>query len=305
MVPTFARAQSLAFDLQTRIPGLSYGDLTLVRGTRVLPHAASALALDLDAVHRPFVVVDPTLGTSVDVVETRSTFTFMYGVGLFDHLQATLAVPLAFQRGAGIEAFSGNPDDRLSAGAVADLRLDIAYMPLTKAPRLGPLHVDFAFAGGVLAPTGDESSFTGSSTWSGYVDAMGSARWGDFTLNLQAGARFRETANVLDVSWGSQVLFAGGVGFHLFDDHLIMAAEAHVLLGLTHGPANPAQALAEARVILDEERTAIVFGFGGGLNGDLGAPEWQIVAAFRHAPGTSGSPLARALSGEYAREAAE
>jgi len=300
-----AEAQSFAFDLQTRMPGLSYGDLAYVRGTRVLPHAASALALDLDAAHRPFVVADPNTGTSIDVVETRSTFTFMYGVGLFDHLQATLAVPLAFQRGGGIEAFSGDPEDRLSAGAVADLRLDIAYMPLTEAPSVGPVHLDFAFAGGLLAPTGDDSAFTGSSGWSGYVDAMGSARWGVFRLALQSGLRLRETANILDVTWGSQVLLAAGLALHLIEDHLVMAAEAQVLLGLTDNAATPAQGMAEARIILDRERTALVFGFGGGMNDQLGAPEWQVVAAFRHAPGTSGSPLARALSGEYARERTE
>ncbi len=300
-----ASAQSLGFDVQTRIPGLSYGDLAYVRGTRVLPHVGSALAIDLDAIHRPFVVNDPNLGTSVDVVQTRSTFTLMYAVGLFDHLQATLAVPLVFQRGGGIEAFTGNPDDRLSAGSVADLRLDVAYMPLEEAPTLGPLHLDVGFAAGVLAPAGDETSFTGSTAWSGYVDAMGSARWGNFSLSLQSGVRFREAATVLDVTWGSQVLLAGGLAVHLFDDHLVMAVESQVLLGLTNNPTNPAQALGEMRVILDRERTALVFGFGGGLNQDLGAPEWQVVAAFRHAPGTSGSPLARALSGEYARERSE
>ncbi len=300
-----AAAQSLGFDVQTRIPGLAYDDLSYVRGSQVLPHVGSALAIDFDAINRPFVVTDPNLGTSVDVVQSRATFTLMYALGLFDRFQATLAVPLVFQRGDGIEAFTGNPDDRLSAGAVADLRLDLAYMPLEHGYDAGPLHLDVGFAGGVLAPAGDESSFTGSTGWSGYVDAMGSARWGNLSLKLQSGFRGRETSTILDVTWGSQVLLAAGLALYLFDDHLIMAVESQVLLGLTHNPTNPAQGLGEIRIILDRERTALVFGFGGGLNQDLGAPEFQVVASFRHTPGVSGSPLARALSGEYGREHSE
>jgi hypothetical protein len=204
-----------------------------------------------------------------------------------------------------VEAFTGNPDDRLNAGSVADLRLDIAYAPFEVRPTLGPVELDVGFAAGVLAPTGDEGSFTGSPAWSGYVDAMGNARWGDFTLSLQSGLRVRETATILDVTWGSQILLAAALALHLFDDHLVMAVESQVLVGLTNNPTNPAQALAEMRVILDRERTALVFGFGGGINQDLGAPEWQIVAAFRHTPGVSGSPVARALSGEYTRMRSE
>lgn len=293
-----AAAQTLAFDLQTRIPGLSYGDLAYVRGTRVLPHGSNGLALDLDAIHRPFIVTDPNLGTEIPVVETRSTFAIMYGVGFLDLFQATIAVPLVFQQGAGLEAFTGDPDDRLNAGAVGDLRLDLAYMPFDVVPTLGSLGFDLGFGAGVLAPTGDGLAFSGSAAWSGYFDIMGNARWGDLRLAVQSGLRLRETATIIDVTWGSQVLLAGAVAYAFFDDHLVLAVEAQVLLGLTDNAATPAQMMGEARVILDRERTAIVVGAGGGLNGELGAPEWQVIAAFRHTPGTSGSALARALTGE-------
>jgi len=298
-------AQTLAFDLQTRIPGLSYGDLAYVRGTRVLPHASNALALDLDAIHRPFVVTDPNLGTEVAVVETRSTFAIMYGVGFLDHFQGTIAVPLVFQRGAGIEAFTGDPDDRLNAGAVGDLRLDLAYMPFEVNPALGSVDFDLGFGAGVLAPTGDGVAFSGSAAWSGYFDVMGNARWGNLRFAAQSGVRLRETATIIDVTWGSQVLLAGAVAYNFFSDHLVLAVEAQVLLGLTSNAATPAQLMGEARVVLDRERTAIVVGAGGGLNAELGAPEWQIVAAFRHTPGRSGSALARALTGEMFMEPRE
>jgi hypothetical protein len=45
-----------------------------------------------------------------------------------------------------------------------------------------------------------------------------------------------------------------------------------------------------------------VLGFGTGLHGDIGAPEWQVIAAIRHAPGDDALAIAQGARERRERE---
>ena len=301
-VPALVSAQGRPqIDLVTRQPSLTIGDLLYVRGTRSVRHLETAIGLELDVVRRPFILVDQTTGLDQSIVESRGTATLLFGIGLFDFAQVTLAVPTVFQRGLGFEALTGSPDDNLPGAAVGDIRLDLHVSPLAEPVPIGGALLDVAVAGGVMAPTGETRSFSRSPTFSGYLDLMAHLRYDIFRAAIQSSIRIREDAELAGVHWGSQAMFAGGLAFHIFDQRIVLAAEVMGILGLGDDAANPVLGLIEIRAAVDPERkTGLVLGFGTGLHSDVGAPEWQIIASIRHAPGDDALAIAMG-----ARESAE
>jgi hypothetical protein len=285
-----AEAQSFGASLETRRPALGYGDLVLVRGPGVLPHLESAIGLDVDIVKRPLVVVDGATGAARAMVNTRATATILYGVGLFDDVQVTLAVPAVFQNGLGASALTGDPDDALPLASVGDLRLDFAWAPLPAPLAFGEATLDAGFASGLTAPTGEDTAFTGTPNVSGYIDAVGQLRVGVFRAQAAIGVRVSEESTVAQAGFGSALSGALALAVDLFDRRWVLAAQAQVLAGLVSNATFPVQALLESRVVVDDARESVAYvAFGGGLDDEVGAPEWQLVVGFRHRPELPGA----------------
>jgi hypothetical protein len=283
LAPSIAAAEGIGTDVATRRPSLGYGDLSLVRGPRVLRHLEVGLGLDVDIIRSPLVVLDGATGARRDVVRTRATGTVLYGVGLLDRVQLTLAVPIVFQSGAGLTALTGDPDDDLPEGAVADLRLDFAWAPLDAPLALGDAALDVGLASGLVAPTGDGAALTGAPGVGGYVDAMAQLSLGVFRAQAELGVRIAPESSLAQAGFGSAFHGAAAVALDLLDRRLVFALSAQVLGGLVSNATFPAQALLETRVVADDERRLVAYvAFGGGLLDEVGSPEWQLVVGFRH-----------------------
>jgi len=269
LAPAGAAAQP---DAQLRWPTLVPGELLLVRGTGVVPHLDSAIGLDLDLVRRPIVVTDPVVGVEREVIRHRLTTTLLYGVGLFDHSQVTVAVPLAFMSGRGRQAITRDTRDELPEGAAGDLRLGFHHALSPTWADLGAL--ELAVSSGLAIPTGDEGAFAGHGGFTGWVEtaALGRLPAGDLgSVRLQGalGTRVRGTDSLGATALGSELTLSAAAALELLDARLVVAA----------------QGLGEVRAVLGESRAAeLALGAGAGLNEALASPELQVIAQLRYVP---------------------
>jgi len=187
--------------------------------TSVAGPGATSFGLVLSFVHRPLGLQiaspDPE-GTTVYAVEDALTAVVLGAVGVADRLQLQLAAPMVLlQSGAGKSDVVGS-EERLPRSAAGDLRFGVALAPLQRDPRDDGPALAARFE--MTAPTGDERAFASSSGASYAPGLSFDYRLGRLALGADASARFRREIDFADLTIGSQLGGALGVGFDVLDD---------------------------------------------------------------------------------------
>jgi hypothetical protein len=262
----------------------------LTRGAALLTHLESAVGFDVQYVRRPLVILDHATGEQSALVDGRTTLTALYGLGLLDFAQLSLALPAVFQSGTGRSVYTGVATDALARGAAGDLQLDLAARwpePLA----LGPAALTMAVASGLSVPTGDSEAFTGSPGVSGVVEAMGWLGWGPLRVGVDVGVIAREPSALLDRRVGSEVFAATTAGVSLFDEALSAMVGVRATFPLIEGGAVPVLWMAEGRArLLPDRRLQLALGAGTGLGDAVRSPALMVVASLAYVPGSLARP---------------
>jgi OOP family OmpA-OmpF porin len=286
-------------------PFVSVGPSTTVAEDKL------SFGLGLTYLSRPVGVgvasADPD-GSVRTLVDNVVDATFLFGVGLTDRLELTLAAPVTlFQDGAGIGGLTGDGTE-LTRSVVRDFRFGLAYAVVAR-PRVGP---DEGFAlvlrNEFAAPTGDPRSFASSQGVVMRPSAVASYRTGRLELALEGGARLRRDADFAGARIGSQVEAALGAALDVVRDRkLTLGAEAFGLFTVAEqkradGAAAPMLAPIEwmatlsSAPILGGDLSFQLHGGGpiptqggddgpdGGLTTGVTSPRFRFGAAVRYAP---------------------
>src|SRR5262249_28551012 len=117
-----ARAEEGRFDAQVFRPSAAPRDLVMVRKSEVIGHISPTVGLFSDLGFDPLVLVNKSTDQAINAVAARLTLTPMAGIGFFDWLDLTLAVPLvAWQWGGNLRSIG--TEGPIKSTSVGDLRL--------------------------------------------------------------------------------------------------------------------------------------------------------------------------------------
>ncbi|MBV9949529.1 MAG: hypothetical protein JOZ69_21985 [Myxococcales bacterium] len=265
-------------------PHAGPGEFVSIGGTRTVAAEQLGFALVATYLSRPIVlqVAAPGVasgGSAQYAVDDQVNGTFLWSYGVTDRLELDLALPLTFaQGGTGLSPVTGG--DGLKETAVRDIRFGFAYAvaPSPWPDRRAPAATGTEDGWGLAlrfeasAPTGDADQFAGEHGAVFVPSVSASVRTGGFFAGLEAGARVRPVAELLNARIGTQLVGSLGVGFDFLPRHLLAASlEAWAL------PTLAAQ----------QDLSIVDGAYVGRHNGQRIAPaEWQL--ALRTSPLRSG-----------------
>ncbi|HOT12847.1 MAG TPA: thrombospondin, partial [Polyangiaceae bacterium] len=173
-------------------------------------------------------------GVDVPAIEHMVNSTFLWGYGLSDRVELTLAMPVTlYQNGTGVSGFLSSQSQEVPTTSMRDLRLGATWSLLPRSR----VHSDELFALTVrmqaAIPTGDEQWFGGDRGFVGIPSLAGDMRLGRFFAATELGVRIRKTTNLAGSRIGSQSFLALGAGVDLLpSEWLSVGVEAYALPGL-------------------------------------------------------------------------
>lgn len=248
-------------------------------------------------------------GTDVPVLDHMVTSNFLWGLGLTDRLELTLAMPVTvYQTGTGVSSFTSSQSLDVPGSALRDFRLGAAYA-LVPRNRAYPGNA-FALTGRleVGLPTGDEEWFGGDRGAVLVPTLSADYRSGPLFFGAELGARVRKTTNLAGARVGTQGFVALGAGYDILPDEMFSAAlEAYALPGfvgqevLSRDPGNgeiiaekssdslvPAEWMATVRSAPTGDGD-VSFSLTGGsalplTDTAITAPQYRFTAGVRFAP---------------------
>jgi outer membrane protein OmpA-like peptidoglycan-associated protein len=170
-------------------------------------------------------------GTEVPAIDHMVSTNFLWGLGLTQNLELTLAMPVTlYQDGSGVSAFTSSQAQDVPNSSIRDFRFGVAYALLPRA-RAYPGNA-FALTGRleVAAPTGDEDWFGGDRGAVLIPTLSADFRTGGLFAGAEVGARVRKATNLAGARIGTQGFLALGAGYDILPDESLSAAlEAYAL----------------------------------------------------------------------------
>ena len=213
-----ARAEERRFDAMVFRPSAAPRDLVMVQKTEVIGHLSPVAGLYFDVAFNPLkLVTNNTTEQTVNAIAAGVTFTPMLGIGFFNWIDVTAAIPLvAWQTGGNLRAIGS--EGPISSSAVGDVRL-MAKVALPYLNRKDEVKSGFAMSlgGGVNLPTGNLESFASDGVVTGGPTLIMDYRFG-FGLLVAAnvGLWLRPNRQLTNIAVGDMASFG-------------VAAEAYVL----------------------------------------------------------------------------
>ena len=155
-----ARAEEGRFDAQVFRPSAAPRDLVMVRKSEVIGTLSPVVGLFSDLGFDPLVLVNKSTNQAINAVAARLTLTPMAGIGLFNWVDVTVAVPLvAWQYGGNLRGIG--TEGPVKSIALGDMRLStrvsLPYLNRKDEVKRG---FGMALAGDVNLPTGSMKDFT-------------------------------------------------------------------------------------------------------------------------------------------------
>ena len=166
----------------------------------------------------------------VPVLDHVISSNFLWGLGLTDRLELTLAMPITlYQTGTGISSFTSSEPQQVPGSSLGDIRFGAAYSFLPQPnppPPNDALANRFSLAARfeVATPTGDSDWFAGDRSAVLIPSVAAEYRAGRFFFGAEIGARLRKSANLAGARVGSQGLFAFGAGYDVLPDNTLSVA---------------------------------------------------------------------------------
>ncbi|MEZ4298697.1 MAG: OmpA family protein [Polyangiaceae bacterium] len=287
-----ASAEPGRFDAQTFRPSAAPRDLVMVRKSEIIGHASPVVGLFSDLAFDPLVLVDKGTGDAIDIVSTRLTLTAMAGIGLWNWLDFTAALPIiAFQDGGNLRRIG--TEGSVKPQALGDLRLE-AKLGLPFLHRKDQVKSGFGAAlyGNVNLPTGDVKAFASDGVVTGGAGVILDYRF-NFGLLLAAngGVWLRPDREFAGTRVGNMASFGVAAEMYVLQRYGIsVVGEVFGYPSMVSFPNDPAQIPAEGLLgVRWQSKWGLTVTVGGSFGAacSFGAPGLRLWSSITWQPGRS------------------
>jgi len=242
-----AGAQEKQFNALVFRPAAGPRDLVMVQKSEVIGHLSPIVGLYTDLAFNPLAMINNDTMGDIKVVTAGLTFTPTVGIGFFNWIDVTAAIPLvAWQTGANLRDIGS--EGAIASNAVGDMRLQ-ARLAIPYLNRKSEVKSGFgmAVAGNVNLPTGNPAAFTGDGTVTGGPVLIMDYRFGfGLLLAANAGLWLRPGGEFLGVKLGDMASFGvGAEGYVLQRYGISIIGEVYGYPSLTKFPTQPSEVPAE------------------------------------------------------------
>lgn len=287
-----ATAEEGRFDAQTFRPSAGPRDLVMVQKSEIIGHFSPVVGLFTDLALDPLVLIDKSSNQAIDVISSRLTLTAMAGIGLFNWLDLTAALPIiAFQDGGNLRRIG--TEGEVQSSALGDLRLQ-SRLGLPFLHRKDEVKEGFGAAlyGNVNLPTGDVQAFTGDGQVTGGGGVILDYRF-NFGLLLAAngGVWLRPDREFAGTRVGNMASFGVAAEMYVLQRQGIsVIGEVYGYPSLVSYPEDPSQIPAEGLLgIRWQSKWGLTVTLGGSFGAacSFGAPALRFWSSITFQPKTS------------------
>ncbi len=287
-----ASAETGRFDAQTFRPSAAPRDLVMVRKSEIIGHVSPVVGLFSDLSFDPLILLDKSTNDTIDVVSTRLTLTAMAGIGLWNWIDFTAALPIiAFQDGGNLRKVG--TEGEVKPQALGDLRLE-AKLGLPFLHRKDQVKSGFGAAlyGNVNLPTGDVMAFAGDGVVTGGGGVVLDYRF-NFGLLVAAngGVWLRPDRQFASTRVGNMASFGVAAEMYVLQRYGIsVMGEVFGYPSMVSFPEDPAQIPAEGLLgIRWQSKWGLTVTVGGSFGAacSFGAPGLRLWSSITFQPKSS------------------
>lgn len=292
-VSAAAGAEEKRFDAMVFRPSAAPRDLVIVQKSEVIGNLSPVVGLFFDVAFNPLVMVtEGATSQRVNAITAAMTFTPMIGIGFFNWIDVTAAIPLvAWQTGGNLRPLG--TEGPVSTSAIGDIRL-MGKVALPFFNRKDEVKSGFGMAlgGQVNLPTGNPAAFTGEGTVTGGPTLIMDYRFGfGLLLAANAGLWLRPNRQFTNVAIGNMGSFGVAAEAYVIQRYGIsIIGEVYGYPSLTKFPNSPSQVPAEALMgIRWQSKYGITITTGGSFGAacGFGAPSVRVFNSITWQPVTS------------------
>lgn len=242
-----AQAEEKRFDASVFRPSAAPRDLVMVQKSEVIGNLSPVVGVYTSFGLNPLSLINQSTGSAIKAVTARLEFTPMVGIGFFNWVDVTLAVPLiAWQTGDNLRPLG--TEGKVPAQAIGDMRL-AARLTLPYFNRKDEVKSGFgmAVAGNLNLPTGSPAAFTGDGAITGGPVLIADYRFGfGMLIAANGGVWLRPDRQFAGVRIGNMGSFGLAIEAYILQKYGIsIMGEVYGYPSLTKFPDSPSQVPAE------------------------------------------------------------
>jgi outer membrane protein OmpA-like peptidoglycan-associated protein len=255
----------------------------VVQNAQTMPRLSFAPGVFINWVRNPIEFGLTNDARTDTLVGWFATLDFLLAAGITDDL--TVGIDMPFNLGSQIEAISTALPETTSS--IGDLNFYVKYRLRSHNENLNIIPA-IAVIPFITFPTGDDAVFFGNDRMTGgfklAFDWILSNRQ---SLSFNAGPRFRETDNILNLRVGHELLAGLGYNHLIWEKHqMSLIAELYgsstFSKFLTEEISSPVELLVGLKKPWLNEKLTSTFGIGRGGNNGYGAPDIRIFAGIAY-----------------------
>lgn len=223
-------------------------------------------------------------------VETQLTAYMGIGFEMFERFSAQIMFPLTLVQTGNPTAVAGVTPDAVDLNVVApgDMRFDLRGVIVNTNDAFFKekgFHYKLGVMAQIMAPSGNQFSFTGDKDVAGGIGLSNELDWRVFILTLNTGFQFRPESGVNDFVIGHEFTYGLGAFIPFRDDRVRLGLSLFGSVQMTGDDAakvetTPLEWQAEGRFTLDQKKQLWLNGFAGTRMVPGYAPDFRTGIAF-------------------------
>lgn len=287
-----ARAEEGRFDAQIFRPSAAPRDLVMVQKSEVIADKSPTVGVFVHYSLNPLALFLKEKETSVNAIASRFELVALAGIGLWDWVDVTLAMPLILaQSGDNLRDFG--TEGAVQSTGLGDLRI-ATKVALPFLNRKDQIKKGFGMAvtGNVNLPTGNPEAFTGDGQVTGGVGLIADYRfkWG-LLVALNGGVWFRPDREFAGVRIGNMGSFGGAAEMNVIQRWGIsVIGEVYGHASMTKYPDSLRQIPIETLLgIRWQSQHGVTITVGGAFGADcgFGVPAFRFFSGITWQPSSS------------------
>ncbi len=288
-----AAAQEKRFDAETFRPSGAPRDLVMVQKSEVIGDLSPVVGLYADLAFNPLnFIVNTSTSQTVKAVTAGLTLTPIAGIGFFNWIDVTAAIPLvAWQTGDNLRDIGS--EGSVSSSAVGDLRLQVrSAIPYFNRKDEVKSGFGLAVAANVNLPTGSVANFTSDGVVTGGPVLIADYRFGfGLLVAANAGLWLRPSGEFSGFKLGDMGSFGVAAEQYVLQSKGIsVIGEVYGYPSLTKFPNEPSQVPAEVLLgVRWQSKKGISITAGGSFGAacGFGVPSLDLFTSITWQPGNS------------------